>query len=63
MSDFCDLVPNDPSCTTAPPTGGPDPAGPPGGGEDWDMMEKMGKMDSPMSWEDVDEYLDLWMNQ
>jgi hypothetical protein len=70
MSDFCDFVPDDPSCQTSgggpePPTGGPDPTGPPGGGDegkgDWDDMEKMGRMDGKMSWEDVEEWLDLWL--
>jgi hypothetical protein len=78
MSDFCDFVPDDPSCTTAPepelpidggdgnPTGPGGDSGPDGGKgdkDDWEMMEKMGKMDGNMSWEEVDEWLDLWMSQ
>ena len=73
MSDFCEFVPDDPSCKTP----GPDeprpvdPAGPPGGGEEsgvWDdekePMKKMDKMNGKMmAWEDVDEWLDLWLSQ
>jgi hypothetical protein len=82
MSDFCDFVPDDPSCQTSgggetdPNNGGPDPTdladggengGPPEGGEgrgewdDMDKMEKMGRMDGKMSWEEVEEWLDLWL--
>ena len=87
MSDFCDFVPDDPSCQKPDPkpTDGGDNIdkggdfGDKGGdlgpmdddkmghedhdGEhhDMDKMEKMGKMDGQMTWDDVDEQLAEWI--
>ena len=33
-----------------------------GGHDDWGHMEKMGRMEDQMTWEDVDEQLDEWLN-
>jgi len=71
MSDFCDFVPDDPSCQTAPepkpnpgpdgPDGGkddggkPDPSGPDGPGPDGPDGKMDGDDDKAMTWEEFDE--------
>jgi hypothetical protein len=86
MSDFCDFVPDDPSCAKPddkPADGGDfdkdggdfDTAGDVGPMDDDKMghedhgeehldeeyMEKMGRMDGQMTWDDVDEQLAEWI--
>ena len=87
MTDFCDFVPDDPSCQTSDTIidGGDFVDGVDGrdvgfdepvdtmdddqhdGGDHQDMddhdMMPMGRMDSKMTWEEVDEWLDLWLQQ
>lgn len=65
MSDFCDFVPDDPSCQTAPepePKPEPKPDGGDAGGDaggdktdGGDMGEKMEEHDKEMTWEKFDE--------